>query len=124
MGLNAYSVNEGGVLMKFEENVISIIGSIDCRDPYNFMEPFFDDVHEHIIKQGIKSAGVDIIMLSFLNSSVISVILDWITKIQCLDDDSQKYLIKFLCSSEFLWQKPSISALIVFDLDLLKMEIN
>jgi hypothetical protein len=123
MGLNIYSVNESGVSMNFEGETVTISGSIDCLDPGTFMSPFLNDAHEYVLKEEMNSVSVDILNLNFLNSSGIKEFVNWIMKLEFLEEE-KKYEIKFLCNHEYLWQEPSIRTLAFLNPDYVKMELK
>ncbi|MCK4798199.1 MAG: hypothetical protein KAT05_12520 [Spirochaetes bacterium] len=123
MALNIRSVNEGNVLLKFEDQTVTISGTIDCQNPGKFIAPFLNDVHKFILKTKIKIVNVDIITLDFLNSSAIEEFVEWIMKLKVLKKD-QKYVIKFLCNHEFSWQEPSLKTLAFLNSEQVKIEVN
>ena len=123
MGLNVYSVNEKGVQMKFEDKTVTISGSIDCQEPGVFMSPFIEDTHNHILKNKMNEIDIDIIGLSFLNSSGIKAFVEWIIKLDDLAVD-QQYTINFLCNYEHTWQELSMGTLVLLNSNLVKIEMT
>ena len=85
------------------------------------MEPFLNEVHASIVDNNIKDITVDITDLRFLNSAGIRELVDWVMKLNSLEDD-KKYKIKFLCSSEHKWQESSMSTLIYLNPDYTSKE--
>ena len=123
MGLNIYSVNESGVSMKFEDQTVTISGSIDCKTPGVFMAPFLEEVHKYILKHEMQSVNVDIFKLNFLNSSGIKEFVNWIMRLELIPN-GEKYHLKFICNHEFLWQEPSIRILTFLNSESVKMEFK
>ncbi len=90
--------------------VLKFIGRIDLQNPHIVLTPFFNDIHENVIKQGIKSVKCDIRDLHFINSSGIKCLILWILKIPNLQHKDQ-YNITFVIDNNVSWQKSSISFL-------------
>ena len=105
------TVSQGGVELKVDGTTVHISGCINHPSPGVFIEPFISKIHNSIIDNKIKSIAVDISDLRFLNSAGIRELVDWVMKLNTLQDDD-KYKIKFICSSEHKWQESSISTLI------------
>jgi hypothetical protein len=103
----------------FNNDTLLISGSIDGRDPGKFLNPYFTRLHEAIINSGIKEINVDLTKLTFLNSSGIKEFVEWIMKIESLNEN-KKYNITFLTNSDLLWQESSISTLVYLNPILLK----
>ncbi|MCG8570109.1 MAG: STAS domain-containing protein [Spirochaetes bacterium] len=114
-------VQEGNVELKFEDNKIYVSGNIDCQNPRYFMEPFFSEIHEHMINSKLKKIVIDITALKFLNSSGIRELVDWVMKLDTIPDD-QKYAITFLCNPEYLWQESSIATIVFLNSDFVNKE--
>ena len=110
------SLTEENVRFNASGNRLTIIGSINCSSPGDFMTKFIDDFHDNIIKNGIKEVIVDLKLLKFLNSSGIKEFVTWILRIPSLPAE-QKYHIKFLSNKDYAWQETSISTLIILDPD-------
>ncbi|HBD92672.1 MAG: hypothetical protein A2015_14750 [Spirochaetes bacterium GWF1_31_7] len=111
MGLTIGTVNTSGVEIKVVDTSVVFSGSIDCANPNEFLTPFLTELHDKIMKSGIKEIKFDIRKLSFLNSSGIKAIADWILKVDALDM-SQKYTIVIMTSTEYKWQESSMSTLV------------
>jgi len=96
-------------------------GNVDSAQPGKFMLPFFNEVHESIVKNDIKEIEVDIKGLNFLNSSGIKEIVAWIMKLETIPANKQ-YKIKFLCNKDLLWQESSISTILFLNPDLISQQ--
>ncbi len=121
MALTASPVNESGVTMTVSGNKIVMKGNVDSAQPGKFMQPFFAEVHENILKNGIKSIEVDIKELNFLNSSGIKELVAWIMKLESVPA-AEQYKIKFLCNKDLLWQESSISTILFLNPDMISQE--
>ncbi|OHD05401.1 MAG: hypothetical protein A2086_13655 [Spirochaetes bacterium GWD1_27_9] len=119
MALTPKKVVEGNVELKAEGDTIFINGNIDCQGPGKFMNPFFSDVHNDILKNSMKNVKLDIRKLTFLNSSGIKELVEWIMKLDILSD-AQKYTITILTNPEFMWQESSISTLVYLNTNYVK----
>jgi hypothetical protein len=113
------NLHENGVDIEFNDDTLYISGSIDNRNPGKFLNPYFSKLHEEIVNSGKKEVKVDLTKLTFLNSSGIKEFVEWIMKIDSLQDN-RKYNITFLTNSELLWQESSISTLVYLNPMLLK----
>ena len=123
MELNVNSVNKKGLLMKTNGNTVIITGSIDCEKPSKFMTPFFNKVHNEVVKKKIKKIRVDITKLVFLNSAGIKEFVTWGVKLFDLPEEL-KYEIKYICNFDVPWQEASIELLVSLNSDLLNFEIT
>jgi hypothetical protein len=106
--IKARTVKDSGVELKTEGTSVIISGSINHPKPNIFMEPFLQEVHDNILAKAIKAVDVDITDLQFLNSSGIREFVDWVMKLNELEEE-KKYTIKFLCNAEHKWQDSSLS---------------
>ena len=113
------NLHENGVEIKFNNDTLVIAGSIDNRDPGKYLNPYFSQLHNDIVDSGIKEIKVDLTQLTFLNSSGIKEFVEWIMKIEQLQENKQ-YNLVFLTNSELLWQESSISTLVYLNPDILK----
>lgn len=114
-------VKKGGMEFKTEGTTIFISGCVNHPTPGVFIEPFINEVHCKILEQKIKEITVDITDLRFLNSAGIRELVDWVMKLNTLNEE-EKYKIKFLCSSEYQWQESSMSTLVYLNPDLTSKE--
>lgn len=90
--------------------VLKFIGRIDLQNPNLVLAPFFNELHEKIVQNGIKEVKCDIRDLHFINSSGIKCLILWILKIPNLEQKDQ-YNIVFVIDNNVTWQKSSISFL-------------
>lgn len=97
-------------IIEVNKNIVKFSGCIDLLNPEPLFVPFFDNIHENIIKENIKEVILDFKELSFLNSSGIKTITKWIMKIHSLSPEN-KYKMKLLYSEEITWQRTSLMIL-------------
>jgi hypothetical protein len=93
--------NEEGITVYFH-------GKINMQNPGAIFGPFFDEMHQKIVDNGIKNVTADFTDLQFLNSSGLKSIIRWIMNDANLPDDKQ-YNIKILYNKEIGWQETSLT---------------
>ena len=74
---------------------VNFVGDIDVQNPEPIFVPFFEQIHNNIIENGIKYVELDFSKLTFLNSSGIKTLIKWITKVTPLPAD-KKYNFKLI----------------------------
>ena len=84
-------------------------GTISTVNPASVLNPFVDQVHEHLLKAGAKDVRVDFTELEFCNSSGFKSFIYWIQKIQAAGD--KQYRLRFISSPARKWQRTSLLAL-------------
>ncbi len=89
---------------------VKLVGEIDVEDPSQEIKPFLNKLHEAIIGASFKSVNVDFLQLSFMNSSGIKELVNWIMKVNVLPPD-QKYKINLIYSKSITWQVSSLPVL-------------
>jgi hypothetical protein len=104
------SVTQKGITLKTKNNTLYVSGQIDCQDPSSILKPYFNKLHNHIIKNKISVFNIDVTELYFINSAGIKEIVDWILKIESLPIN-QKYKLLFLSNTQYVWQEASFSSL-------------
>jgi hypothetical protein len=109
-GISISPVHYSGVELKAEGTHVKFSGFINHPRPGEYLAPFIDAVHNAIIEEKIKEVVVDLTDLRFLNSSGIREFVDWILRLNNLEDE-EKYTIKFLCSNEHKWQDLSMTTI-------------
>lgn len=122
MGFNAVPVDSDGIVMYVENNRIFISGNIKCSNPNSIMEPFINEVHNSILENDIKSIKVDLKNLEYLNSSGIKEIVNWVTKLEILED-TKKYMITFYYNPEISWQETFVSSMVYLNQDFVTKEV-
>jgi len=84
-------------------------GTISTVNPASVLNPFVDQVHDHLLKAGAKEVRVDFTELEFCNSSGFKSFIYWIQKIQAAGD--KQYRLRFISSPARKWQRTSLLAL-------------
>jgi hypothetical protein len=84
-------------------------GTISTVNPASVLNPFVDQVHEHLLKAGAKEVRVDFTELEFCNSSGFKSFIYWIQKIQAAGE--RQYRLRFISSPARKWQRTSLLAL-------------
>lgn len=116
---NIKPVKTDKILMEMRDKSVYLSGTVLVEQPAKFMEPFFIDVHEAILDEGISEIKIDLRDLKFLNSSGIKEIVKWILKVDALPDETQ-YSLMFLYNPETLWQESFISSIVNLNPEIIK----
>jgi hypothetical protein len=109
--------------MKFENDTLFIMGSIDFRDPGKIIGPFFEKLHKELLKSDIKEISIDVTKLFFLNSSGIREFVEWIMKADSTDP-VKRYSMIFLTNSSLPWQESTFSTLVYLNPEFVKRIIK
>lgn len=104
----------GGIRLTFS-------GDIDLQNPEAVFMPFFDRIHDKIVASNLKEIELDFTRLTFLNSSGIKTLIQWITKVTPLPPD-KKYNFKIIANSQITWQETSLRMLTMLAPGLIEME--
>jgi len=107
---------ESGVLITFS-------GDIDIQNPEPVFVPFFEQIHNNILNEGIKHVELNFIKLTFLNSSGIKTLIKWITKVTPLPAD-KKYRFKIIANKEITWQETSLKMLSMLAPGLIEIKVE
>lgn len=89
---------------------VKLIGEIDLEDPSVEIKPFLAKLHDAIIAAGYKTVNVEVLQLSFMNSSGIKELVNWIMKVNVTPAD-QRYKINLIYSKSITWQESSLPVL-------------
>lgn len=90
--------------------VLTFKGNIDLADPGEVMDPLLNDLHEHVLQNGIPLVVADFTQLQFCNSSGIKALITWVMRQMELPVDS-RYPVKFLYTKSVTWQQTSLKAI-------------
>lgn len=93
-----------------KDDVVYLSGSIDNSNSDTILAPLFEEAHNQIIKSKMTKVNLNITSVSYMNSSAMKALVNWILKLNTLPDAS-KYTINFICSSNFEWQEPRVNML-------------
>ncbi|MBN2545806.1 MAG: hypothetical protein JXB50_08420 [Spirochaetes bacterium] len=97
-------------IIEVDKNIIKFKGCIDLQNPEPIVTPFFEKIHNNIIRLGMKEIFLDFKELNFLNSSGIKTITKWIMKIPMLPPD-KKYKMQLIYTDDITWQRTSLMIL-------------
>ncbi|HEY5961213.1 MAG TPA: hypothetical protein VIV60_31870 [Polyangiaceae bacterium] len=89
---------------------LNLSGTIATRDPAESIAPLFQSLHVAIMEDGLREFEIDLVALTFVNSSAIRLFVDWITWIKNAPP-AAKYKAIFLTNSQITWQKTSLVVL-------------
>lgn len=89
---------------------VKLVGEIDVEDPSQEIKPFLNKLHEAIQAASFKNVNVDFLQLSFMNSSGIKELVNWIMKVNVLPPEN-KYKINLVYSKSITWQVSSLPVL-------------
>lgn len=121
MGLEIEPVSLSGINLYTENDVLVIKGKIDTSSPGDIMRPFLMEVHNQALAKNIKNIKVDIKELSYLNSSAISELSDWLLTLEELPDN-KKYTIDIFCNlNKYEWQYSTMKTLQLLSPDFIKL---
>ena len=89
---------------------VKLVGEIDLEDPSVEIKPFLAKLHDSLIANGYKTCNVDVLQLSFMNSSGIKELVNWIMKVNVTPAE-QRYKINLVYSKSITWQESSLPVL-------------
>jgi hypothetical protein len=115
--LEGKTYKKRNAFISVEGTTISFAGNIDSMDTIKELGPLFSRLHEEIIGKNIKKIQIDITRLDFVNSSGISLFIQWASEDVRLPDN-QQYTIEFICSKENAWHFNSFETLTKINKDL------
>jgi hypothetical protein len=99
---------------------LKIVGVMSMRNPHDSVTPYLKKVHQATLKAGLRRLDVNIRGLSFMNSSSIRSLVDWVDWIRSEPRDKQ-YVLAFLYDPEITWQMTTLS--VVRSLDTEHVEL-
>ena len=98
------------VITQSKNIILKIDGHIELKEPDKIFDPFFENLHNKLLENKVKKITCDIKNLVFINSSGIKSLINWIMKLNDLED-SKKYKIIFLHNKNIPWQTTSLKNL-------------
>ena len=112
LNIDEININNASIKILTRSNniILKIDGHIEFRNPEETLDPFFENLHNKLLKNNIKKIICNIKDLSFINSSSIKSLITWIMKLNDIDD-SKKYKIIFIHNKNVSWQKTSLKNL-------------
>lgn len=90
--------------------VVSVVGDIDMEDPSVLLDPFFLELHEKAVRQGVRVVDVDFRKLRFLNSSGIKTLAKWAMMLAGTQE-AKRYAIRMIHDKAVAWQATSLPTL-------------
>jgi hypothetical protein len=115
------SPDGGRVLLQAEGNVVVLRGEIDHASPKAFLGPFFEEVHEAALAEGLRAVRVDVRGLRFLNSSAVKEIIGWVLRRNRMPPGT-KYAIEFVYDSTILWQRVTMPTISHLDAEFIRLD--
>lgn len=91
-------------------NKVVMSGTITAREPMKTVQPFIEKIHAAAIASGIKELTVDIRSLTFVNSSAIRVLINWVMLVKG-ESEARRYKLQFVTSRAVTWQRTSLPTL-------------
>jgi len=92
-----------------DEIQINFTGDVDSRDPGQFLNPLFDNLHTWLMENKHPSVTVNFKNLKFMNSSGLKALARWIMK-QTIKSE-HKYTIVLIQDKNVTWQVTSLPTL-------------
>jgi hypothetical protein len=85
------------------------------------LEGFIPNVHAHARRLQVAEVSVDMTTLEFMNSSCFRTFVNWLNWIRGLPAN-ERYIVRFIAAPTHYWQRPSLSALSCFAVDIVKVD--
>lgn len=99
----------GSIRLRLSDNSTLVMsGSVLDMDPGKLLMPHIRDLHERVLRQGIRTFDIDVRALSFVNSSGIRVFIDWLGLIQ---RSRSAYSLRVIMDPGVTWQRLTFGAL-------------
>jgi hypothetical protein len=112
-----------GIIMELNNDTVKITGSTKTSYPSTIMTPFFEELHNKMLFSGEKGIKINIKQLGFLNSAGIKEIVNWILKIEKLQEE-KKYHVTFIYDPEISWQESFVSSMVYLNKDFIAKEVS
>ncbi len=93
-----------------DETSVGFVGSISLRAPSEVLRPFFSDIHQAAVSDGLDELIVDFTALEFMNSSSIRVLVTWLDWIAA-EPEAKQYVLHFRTNAATTWQQTTLSVL-------------
>lgn len=99
----------GAVRLKLSDrSTLVMSGSVLDMDPGALLMPHIRDLHDQIVREGIRTFVIDVRTLTFVNSSGIRVFIDWLGLIQ---RSKSAYTLRVVMDPAITWQRLTFGAL-------------
>ena len=86
---------------------VTLSGIIDMREPSLEVLPYLLKVHDETLKNNIKKVTADFSNLTFMNSSGIKSVINWIMKLGDITEE-KRYTMIIKHNPEITWQGSTI----------------
>ena len=112
LNIEPLELDNVSIFLKDENDGVCIVlsGEIDMRDPTIDVLPYLLKIHDEVINQGITNVKADFINLTFMNSSGLQTMINWIMKLNDVPEEN-RYKINVIYNSEITWQASSLPVL-------------
>lgn len=94
--------------------ILFLIGDMDMTNPGELLTPYFKSFHKKLCATGIKKVSLDIHKLTFINSSSIKIILNWLINDVRPMEESIRYQVKLDYNKDLVWQYSAFKPLSLF----------
>lgn len=113
------------IYLKEDENEPQLVfeGKIDMLDPGLEIQPFLLELHTKMLEEGVKRLLVDFTGLTFMNSSGLKVMVNWIMKLKDVPADS-RYRLVLQRNKDITWQGSSLPILQKLLPDAITVEVK
>lgn len=108
--LPIHAVEQAGLRLAPVEGVqdrVSISGSGETGG-VDVLREFVERLHDVVVEAHLKKVFVDLVDLTFINSSCLKVLVSWVYKV---DTSGRNYGIQFVRDTRMHWQKGSLDTL-------------
>lgn len=93
---------------------IKIIGVLSMRTPSETITPYLRRVHDAAIEAGTERVEIDLTELSFMSSSSIRALVDWVEWNRTAPR-GQQYVLAFVSDARITWQSTTLAVIRALD---------
>jgi hypothetical protein len=93
-----------------EGPTVAFVGTITVQKPQAELGRFLGDVHAAVVSSRSNQLTVDVTRLTFINSSAVSVFIEWVRRIQAAPPE-EAYKLCFLTNPKVTWHHTTFSTL-------------
>jgi hypothetical protein len=90
--------------------VVAMSGTVEMRDPGAALNPYWDEVDDLAVRLGVARVEVDMSAVSYMNSSGLTTLVRWITKVRDRAGGNG-YRMTFLFDEGVTWQRTNVPVL-------------
>ena len=114
---------QDGVKITLTEDGIKVSGVLSMRSPSETVTPYFRRVHAAAARAGVERLVVDVAELSFMNSSSIRSLVDWVHWIR-QEPKNRQYILRFLSDPMTTWQTTTLAVVRALDEQHVEVQIK